>query len=478
MECGAYSTGQLLPYALPAPRSMLHAFRLMHPPLSVFMKIAHIQGIFSPEHGGPAQSLTNYCRGQVAAGHRVEVWTLEGYPHTSPAIRLPPPVETHVFAVEPPSRLGGSARMRKALERAEPADVYHLHGAWLRAMQYAAAAALRRKRPYVLEIMGMYEPWALGQKWMQKRLVRWWFQDRILREAACLHVNSSQEAAYLRQLGFQNPIAVIPVGVDLIKLEMQQAEVNSQPPPSALRPPWPVKSAPLLHRAALRSQLPAPSSQLPAFASYAPSSAPSSPSDLAGRPFVLYLSRLHPKKGLDLLIRSWAKNRKSEIGNRKSDDWRLVIAGTGPQDYVNECRQLADRLGIASQCLWLGHVDEGQKSWLFTNAHCYVLPTSSENFGNTVAEALAHGTPVITTRHTPWSDLPKYACGWMVDNTEEELCPALEQALGLDAAARARMGDAGRPLVREKYSLPSVLNSVEAVYQWVAGSGSKPECVT
>jgi glycosyltransferase involved in cell wall biosynthesis len=451
------------------------------------MNIAHIQGIFSPEHGGPAQSLTNYCRGQVAAGHRVSVWTLEGFPHTSAAIRLESPIEMHVCRVNQPVRLGCSTEMCRQLRAADVPDVYHLHGAWLRAMHYGAVEAVRRKRPYVVELMGMYEPWALGQKWLQKRLARWWFQDRILRGAACLHVNSNQEAGYLRELGFKTPVAVIPVGADVEKIERLKAETlklepgpvrleNKKefqpgsasasgasfgaPPKDSAATPSPISSSQVVSVSEF---------QLSAFNNASISQLPS-PLGLDGRPFVLFLSRLHPKKGLDLLIRCWAKNRKS-------DDWMLVIAGTGTPDYVNQCRELAEQLGIANQCLWLGHVDELQKSWLFTYAHCYALPTSSENFGNTVAEALAHGTPVITTRHTPWTDLPKHRCGWLVDNTETELCGALDEAMRLSVATRQAMGGNGIALVRGKYSLELVCKNILAVYEWVLGGGPKPDCV-
>lgn len=405
------------------------------------MKIAHIQYSFSIENGGPTRSLSNYCRGQVTAGHEVSLWTLEGFPHKSPAIRLPPPVEMRVFRVEPPTKLGRSAEMRRQLRLADSPDIYHLHGVWLQAMHYGADEARRRNRPYVLELAGMYEPFGLGLKWFLKRVARWWFQDRILREAACLHVNSPQEAENIRKLGFKTPIAVIPVGVDLQQIEKLKAEIR-------------------------KSEI---------------------ESKLNGRPFILYLSRLHPKKGLDLLIRSWARICKEQSGKGsaldatpstlRASDWLLVIAGTGAKSYVDECRRLAAQLGIAKQCLWAGHVDELQKSWLFTHARCYVLPTSSENFGNTVAEALAHGTPVITTRHTPWKDLKEHGCGWFVDNTENEISRALQEALNLNAIARSRMSDAGLRLVCDRYSLQAVLSDINAVYEWLSGGTSVPACV-
>jgi glycosyltransferase involved in cell wall biosynthesis len=389
------------------------------------MHITHIQGGLAPEHGGPTQSLANYCGGQAALGHKVSVWVLEGFPNTSPAIRLQPPVEMRVFQAQSPPKLGRSTEMSRQLKEASSPDIYHLHGAWLRAMHYGAVEARRRSRPYLLEVMGMYEPWQLRQKWFQKRIARWWFQDRIFREAACLHVNSTQEAKYIRRLGFKPPIAIIPVGVDLDEIVRRKATLFQNSP-------W---------------------------------------QELENKPYILYLSRLHPKKGLDLLLRSWAKVARDFAG------WRLVIAGTGMETYVRACRQMPLQLGISEQCLWVGHVDELQKSWLFSHAHCYILPTQSENFGNVVAEALAHGTPVITTRHTPWTDLEKHGCGWAVDNTEAELADALRTVLNLDVLARQGMGDRGEQLVSKAYSLQLVLKNINAVYDWLLTDGRVPDCV-
>ena len=259
------------------------------------MHIAHVQGTLSPEHGGPTQSLANYCRIQANAGHRVSVWTLEGFPNTSNAIRIEPPVEMHVHPVSPPWRLGRSPVLRRELINSETADVYHLHGAWLRALNYGADEALCRKRPFIVELMGTYEPWSLRYKWLKKQLARWWFQDRLLNNAACLHVNSHMEAEHVRQRGIRRPIAVIPVGVDMSGLAIELAQVTTESP-------W---------------------------------------SELDGRSYVLYLSRLHPKKRLDLLIRSWAAIAPG------SADWRLVIAGAGEPAYIEKCQQLAIQLGIA-----------------------------------------------------------------------------------------------------------------------------------
>jgi len=389
------------------------------------MHIAHVQGTFSPEHGGPTKSLTNYCRSQVKAGHRVGVWALEGFPDTSPAVILERPIEMHVCRASLPTRLGRSPELCRQLAACDTPDLFHVHGVWLRALQYGADEALQRRRPYLVELMGTYEPWSLRHKWLQKRVARWWYQDRLLNNAACLHVNSRQEAEHLRTLGFQRPIAIIPVGVDLTEI----AEQNLRLPQAA---PWP---------------------------------------QLTDRQYILYLSRLHPKKRLDLLIRSWSKIAPL------FPDCLFVIAGTGEQTYIDECHKIATDLGVAEKCVWTGHVNELQKNWLYSHAHCYVLPTFSENFGNTVAEALAHKTPVITTHHTPWVELPKYHCGWLVDNSENQLSDALTEAMNISPAARRQMGENGELLVRDYFSLERVCKDILEVYSWLVNGEPKPDCI-
>ena len=385
-------------------------------------RITHVQGIFSPEHGGPTQSLTNYCQGQVARGHQVSLRVLEGYPNTTPATRLDAPVDMVVSRVDFPSRLGRSAGLRRVLASDRTPDVYHLHGVWLRAMHYAAEEATRRGRPYLVELMGAYEAHPLRQKFLQKWVARQWYQDALLQRAACLHVNSVKEARDLRRLGFRPPIAVVPVGVDTGVIDQRRSRL----PPAS---PWPL---------------------------------------LEGRPFLLFLSRIHPKKGLDLLVRAWAGL------DPRFGEWLLVIAGSGDPEYVRQCQRMIEELGLRDRCLWVGQVDESQKIWLYQHAGCYVLPSYSENFGNTVAEALAHETPVITTPHTVWTDLPAEGCGWIAETDPQALRDAISTALDLDASERQRMGRSGRRLIEKRYSLKSVLDQLDRVYTWMLG-GPRPD---
>ena len=398
--------------------SFPHKIRMAAPSLHV----THVQGIFSPEHGGPCFSLANYCRGQAARGHRVSLRVLDGYPGVSPAMRLEPPVDMQVRSVDPPARLGASAGLKRLLAADPTPDIYHLHGVWLRALHYGAVEARRRGRPYVVELMGAYEKHPLRQKWLVKRISRHWFQDDLLRRAGCLHVNSPHEARALRELGFRVPIAVIPVGVDTGAIDTNSSEIVL---PDSIR-------------------------------------------GIEGQPFVLYLARIHPKKGIEMLLRAWAGL------HQKFPAHRLVIAGSGDPDYLSACERLAAELGLEKSCLWAGQISDAEKSWLYRRADVYVLPSYSENFGNTVAEALAHGTPVVTTVHTPWTLLPEQGCGWIAEASVDAIRIALDKALETRPSDLRRMGEAGQRLVAQRYSLASVIGQMDRMYAWLLG-GSRPD---
>jgi len=167
------------------------------------LSIAHVIGIFSPEHGGPVVSCKNYAIGQAGRGHRVTVYALEGYPGCSPAMSLPMPVGRQVGLVDWPPKIGASRCLKNKLAAAAAYDIYHLHGIWLRAMLYGYQAARWNQRPYLVEINGALDPLELATKPLRKKIIRRLFQNRILREAPCIHVNSEREAEHVRELGFR-----------------------------------------------------------------------------------------------------------------------------------------------------------------------------------------------------------------------------------------------------------------------------------
>lgn len=381
------------------------------------MKIAHIIGIFSPEHGGPVVSLRNYAIAQVQRGHEVSVYTVEGYPQTSPAIRLPLEISQYVGTVRWPVKLGASSGLRRKILEGEPADIYHLHGIWLRALYYGYLKAKREKRPYLIEINGALDPLELATKPWRKRFVRRWFQDKMLDEASCIHVNSVREAHHVRNVGFKTPIVIIPAGFnqrEFTELKQQSAGV------------------------------------IPAWAS-----------GLEGRRIFLYLARIHRDKGIDDLLAAWAKL------SPEFADWTLLIVGPGRADEIQVRKDFCKDAGIESRCIWAGFVSDVERAWAYTHADFYVLPSHKENFGNTVQEALGYGTPVLTTRATPWLELEKWQCGWVCDDNPVSLIETLSKVFNMSTKQLREMGAFGRDVILKKFSLNDVAEQQIETYNWL-----------
>ena len=389
--------------------------------------VVHVIGKFSPEHGGPVVSLRNYAMGQAGAGWSVSVYTLDGYPGCSPAIRLATPVTQFVGKVGWPSRLGRSAELRADLRLAGVANVYHFHGLWLRAMFYGYEVARAAGKPYLIEVNGALDPLELATKAWRKRLAGWWFQNRMLREASCIHVNSVREARHVRALGFTAPIAVISAGFNVAESDALLEQAQSAEPPWA-RP-------------------------------------------LQGRRVLLYLARIHEAKGIDDLLAAWVELSGDH------PDWDLLIVGPGEPSEVGTRKAQVAAAGLNERCVWAGMVSDVERAWAYSRAELYVLPSHKENFGNTVQEALGYGTPVLTTTQTPWKDLEERRCGWTCDDNVRALKNSLGRLLGLSAPELKEAGARGRAMILNEFSLERMVDQQLAVYSWLRG-GPQPACIS
>lgn len=285
-------------------------------------------------------------------------------------------------------------------------DVVHLHGMWSSYLAAFARTAREHGIPYVVAPHGMLEPWSLTVRARRKSFALKTYQGRILREAAAIHATSAGEAANLRSLGItQAPIFIIPNAIDA--------------PPAA--------------NGGERKSVQGPR-------------------------VLLFLSRIHPKKGLDILLRAWSDLRPT--------DWELMIVGHGDPGYVEELQRLCANGKIPNVKLH-SHVDGAAREAMFARAAAFVLPTYSENFGNVVGEALIRGLPVITTTGTPWSVIAERNLGWYIEPTLECLKGALAQLFATDAGALAAMGGRGHDYVKTHLLVDAVRPQLLEMYQAV-----------
>lgn len=322
------------------------------------------------------------------------------------------PVPVQAYESIGPSQFGFSPGLCRYLVSAN-LDLIHMHGLWNYLSVAVHSWSRTTHRPYVVSPRGMLEPWALKQSSLRKKIALWSFQRTALQHAACLHATSTQEAQNIRQLGFTNPIAVIPNGV--------------------LIPDIPER---VIDRSGIRH--------------------------------ALFLSRLHPKKGLLTLLEAWSAVQP--------EGWKLLVAGPDEKNYLREIKAAVRQLGLEKEITFFGDVRGELKAGLYSRSDLFVLPSHSENFGLVIAEALSFGVPVITTRATPWEDLERRNCGWWIDVGVAPLVQALREATSAPIENLREMGSRGRKLVEEKYSWDKIGQQMLEVYEWLIGKGQQPVC--
>ena len=304
-------------------------------------------------------------------------------------------------------------------------DLIHNHGLWMFPNVYARQATVKHQLPLVVAPIGMLESWSLKYS-RHKKFVAWFlYEKKNLDSATAFQATSAEEIISIRQLGYQQPIALIPNGVDIPLLEYLPSRITL----SDLFP------------------------------------------SIANHKWLLFLSRIHPKKGLNNLLYIW-----QEVA-RQFPDWQLIIAGPDSIGYQTTLERLVRELDLNNRVTFTGMLSGEIKASALGNADLFVLPTHSENFGIVIAESLSYGVPVITTKETPWEDLLTYNCGWWVEDNQLAFKTALIEAMELSDSQRQAMGRQGRNMVQEKYSWDYVGKQMSKVYRWILSGGTTPACV-
>ncbi len=386
------------------------------------MRILHVIDSIDPAQGGPSSVIQRLASAQAALGHDVIV---AGQRHAERAelvddfiARVPGIDAVDIRRIDRPAgRLGSvsTRRFTSVFHDVEP-DVVHLHGVWDPPLVAVAGACRKLGTPYLIRPAGMLDAWTLAQKSFKKRLALRFIHGPMLRHAAAIHALNTHEKQRIALMELEVPIAVIGNGVFLSDIEA------------------PVQ--PGLFRASVEG--------------------------LDDRPFVLFLSRLHHKKGLDLLAEAWAR-----IAG-EFPEHRLVIAGRRDDDSMEECLRRLERAGLSETVFEVGEVYGDRKAAAFRECDCFVLPSRQEGFSVAVTEALGFGAPVVITEECHFPEVDEETAGIVTSLEIPDVARGLQRMLSDREHAKTCAANGAR-MVRERYTWPIIASKIIDVYEEFGG---------
>ncbi|MDR4463468.1 MAG: glycosyltransferase [Nitrospira sp.] len=329
------------------------------------------------------------------------------------------PVAVSVFQPRGYKPFGYAPDLLPALRSAAP-DVLHNHGLWM----YPSVASVRwsrlTHRPYLVSVHGMLDPWAVTHSYWKKKFASMMYERRHLTQAACLHALCSAEADAIRRYGLPNPLCVIPFGIDLPSLSFEGSA---------------------RHEKAL-----------------------------------LFLGRLHPKKGLMNLLMAWQQLQHDCVSEAAA--WELWIAGWDQGNHEQALRKYSLEHDLGSSVRFLGPKFGEEKDRLLRSVGAFVLPSFSEGLPVSVLEAWAYGLPVAMTKECNLPQGFSSSAAICIDTTAPGIARGLLDLMALSSEDRIAMGMCGRQLVKQQFSWSSYADHMSSVYAWMSGAGPRPSCVS
>ncbi len=327
-------------------------------------------------------------------------------------------VVVHTFKTFRPYSFGYQIGLIDALKKFKP-DLLHLHGLWM----YSSLVNLifsKRGIPTIVSPHGMLDEWALSNSKFKKLLVGVLYEKANLKASKCIHALTFSELKAIRACNIKTPICVIPNGITL------PTESRDIP-----HPPW--------------------------------SSINSS------KKIMLYLGRIHPKKGLVNLIQSWSR--------LDTNNWHLIIAGWDQDGHESELKLLRDSLGMQNSVTFIGPQFGDAKVTCFRNADAFILPSFSEGLPMVVLEAWSYKLPVLMTKECNLPEGFQTKSAIQVSHELGELPSQLKEFMSVSDKQMAKMGANGYNLVSTNFSWTTIAKKMTDVYDWVLSEGPKPDCV-
>lgn len=300
------------------------------------------------------------------------------------------------------------AMRREGTNLVRETDIVHGHGLYVGTNFIFGREARKQSKPLVYHTHGFFEPYILGRSRWKKRLAHWLFENANIRHVRLWRALTGKEADQIRACGYKAPIVVAPNGLNLE--HYRPGESFTGPIQTSL------VTLPIKRKKRL-----------------------------------LFLGRIHPKKGLDLLLPAWAALK------RQHEEWELVIAGPDEQSHGQSMRALAVSLGLGDTIVFAGTVTGKAKLALLHSADLFILPSYSEGMPMSLLEAMACGIPVLATHACNIPDIGLSGAGWDCDARRDSILEVLTNALESSLSELHERGGNGRRLVEKTYSWPSIV---------------------
>jgi glycosyltransferase involved in cell wall biosynthesis len=384
------------------------------------MRILDVWAHVNPQFGGVGPAASAMSRAvRSLGGWAADEIAVCGPSETQPADDISASIQTVVSAgMRPLADFSLTKTLRRAVA---DCDVVHVHGMWLAHSIATRRLAQMFGKPVVSSVHGMLERWDLANKRVKKSLYSAFVERPSLARSACLRALSLREVEDYRNYGLRNTVALIPNGAPQLA-RVETAELIEHMP------------------------------------------------QLRDKQVVLYLSRIHRKKGILRLLEAWPHIRK------KHSDAHLLVAGADFDGSGTLARQTIEGGNMRGSVTFCGVLSGNRKLEALSLARCFCLPSFSEGMSVAVLEALSIGSPVVITPACNVDGVDRAGAGFVTSNDPGDLAEHIGTCLGMSGASWATMSSAASALARERYDWAKVGRQMASVYEWLMG-GPRPMCV-
>jgi len=392
------------------------------------MKIINLIENLDDTYGGPAKSVPYMCKYLNDIDVDTEMLSIKYNENEHNSIVSKYKLHWQSFKYNLVKKSRYSKDLKNYLDnhlKKENNIILHTHNSWNYIPYIAYKMSVKHNVPLIMAIRSSLYEWSLQQNRLQKQIAWVLFQKNALKHATCIHITESKELDAVRKLGIKTPVALVPNGVEFDEFKNLKNKIESK------------KSLGLN----------------------------------IDKKYILFISRLHPKKGLEYLVNGWIKLAQD------FKEWDLLIVGPEyDKQYVEEIKINIRNNNLEERVVFKGMLKDQSRVDAFGASDLFVLPSHTENFGIAIAEAMVAKLPVITTHGTPWREIEEKDAGWWVELNQENIDNALEEALGCSDEELKKKGLNGFELI-QKYEWKYQAKKMKQVYEWILGYGDKPEFV-